>query len=100
MLYEPYPSGLEIFLSSCNQVDDISGNVDDAIRVLDNGIDRISGESQSWRFALEEVRSTLPEGFHNLKEEVGMLLNEGLGASTSSVICIVDVVTVITIRFF
>ncbi|MFK7933437.1 MAG: hypothetical protein AB8G22_07995 [Saprospiraceae bacterium] len=83
---------LPLLMSSCNQVDDISGNVDDAIRVLDNGIDRIAGESQSWRYALEEVRSTLPEGFHNIKEEIGMLLNEGLGASTSSVICIVDAI--------
>lgn len=83
---------LPLLLSSCNQVDDISGNLDDAIRVLDNGIDRISGESQSWRYALEEVRATLPEGFHNIKEEVGMLLNEGLGSSTSSIICIVDAV--------
>lgn len=83
---------LPLLLSSCNQIDEFSGNLDEAIRVLDSGIDRISGESQSWRYALEEVRATLPEGFHNIKEEVGILLNEGLGSSTSSVICIVDAI--------
>ena len=91
---------LPLLFGSCDQVDEISDNIDDAIRVLDGGIDRISGESQSWRYALEEVRATLPEGFHNVKEEVGMLLNEGLGASTSSVICIVAAIPKRMIRGF
>lgn len=81
-----------LLISSCSQVDDLSGNLDEAVAVLDNGIDRIARESQSWRYTLEEVRSNLPEGFHNLKEEIGMLLNEGLGASTSNVVCIVDAI--------
>lgn len=78
--------------SSCDQIDNIEEELGEAIAVLDHGIYRIGSESQSWRMALEEIKFNLPEGLHNTKEEVAMLLNEALGATNSNIICVVDAI--------
>ena len=72
--------------------------VDDAIEVIDNGINKITNESQNWRTALEDVVDDLPENIHIAKEEASQLLTESIGASSSNIICVIDAIPTRVIR--
>lgn len=83
---------LSFSLSSCSQIENIEGEVGVALDLIDGGIDAISTESQGWRLTLEELTENLPESLHNTKEEINQLLAEGIGATGSNIICVVDAI--------
>lgn len=83
---------------SCKKVDKVIDSVDNAVAVLDEGIEKITLESQSWQNTLDEVLAQLPETVHNTKEEVSQLLNESIGAASSNVICVIDAIPSRVIR--
>ena len=79
-------------LNSCNQLDNLEEDLALTIDLIDNGIDVIGNESQGWRLTLEEISENLPEGFHYVREDIGQLLSEGIGAAGSNIICVVDAI--------
>lgn len=77
---------------SCNQIENIQGELAEALDLLDGGIDAIGTESQGWRLTLDEIAESWPENLHNSKEEINQLMAEGIGATSSNIICVVDAI--------
>lgn len=83
---------LLVGLNSCNQLGDLEENLAVTIDLIDDGIDVIASESQGWRLTLEELSENLPEGFHYVREDVQLLMTEGIGAANSNILCVVDAI--------
>jgi len=78
--------------TSCQRIDDFNANLSNAIGVLDEGINMMNNESSSWRETLEYVYDNMPEAMHDVKEDIGVLINESIGAVTGTILCIADAV--------
>ncbi len=78
--------------TSCERIDDFNANLSNALGILDEGINMMNNQSSSWRETLEYVYDNMPETMHDVKEDIGVLMNESIGAVTGSILCVADAV--------
>lgn len=84
------------FHSGCKKIEELNSTAFDAVQVLEDGIETIEEESSAWRSTLEDIVDELPEeienSVENIKEQTSQLLAEGIGMTSSNVICVADAV--------
>ncbi len=86
-----------LFSTSC-KVPDPTSSIDDAIAVLDAGIEKITLQSQNWQTTLNEVLDGLPDDMAIAKDQTTQLLDESIGAASSNIICVVDAIPTRAVR--
>ncbi|MEL6589513.1 MAG: hypothetical protein AAFQ87_06725 [Bacteroidota bacterium] len=85
---------LSLFQTSCKfGVDEqVSNQIDTALALIEEGIRSINDQSDQWRNTLEYIHSEMPETLHWVKDDVSQLISEGIGATTSNVLCVIDAI--------
>ncbi|MEM6342225.1 MAG: hypothetical protein AAF927_00040 [Bacteroidota bacterium] len=81
-----------LFQQSCKVPEKVDNQIDRALDLVDEGIASINNQSDQWRGTLENMYEQMPEDLHWVKEDVSQLINEGIGATTSNVLCVIDAI--------
>ncbi|MFK7924250.1 MAG: hypothetical protein AB8H47_20000, partial [Bacteroidia bacterium] len=83
---------LALYQQSCKVPEKVDNQIDRALDLVDEGIASINDQSEQWRGTLEYVHGQMPEDLHWVKEDVSQLISEGIGATTSNVLCVIDAI--------